>query len=40
MLQVWVETDILDFLNHVMRVVDNLKVGRWSEVKHLSDLVV
>ena len=40
MLQVWVETDILDNADLVLTVVDRLKVGWWREVKHLLDSVV
>ena len=40
MFQVGVEHDVLDHLNLVVRVVNNLQIGRRREVKHLCDLVV
>ena len=40
MLKVWVEANVLNLLNLVVRVIDNLEVSGGREVKHLLDAVV
>ena len=40
MFDVWVETNVFNRLDIIVRVIYNFQVCRWGEVKHILDAIV